>query len=151
MITSEKVPIVIYENPDARPKAYFADAIETMAENEKEAIVRMLKGDWPDRKSLIECEPDCEDFMSSNENPEVAIVSDEGHALTLQTSSVQPQWLVVNINRLPGWTVTIDGKQAQSVFANGTFFGIQVPGGDHRIEVRFSMTEIIRYWFNAHR
>ncbi len=143
IITSKRLPIAIYENPDARPKAYFADAIETVTENEAETIHRMLSGTWPRRKSLIECEPECTPLKPSGMG-DVTIVRDEGHALTIRTSSPTPQWLVLNVNRLPGWIVTIDSATARTVYANGTFFGVQVPGGNHTIAWRFSLMQILR-------
>jgi hypothetical protein len=142
-VTPQNLPIAIYENTNARPKAYFASPIQTMPESESGALKRMLESAWPGKTSLLECEPDCA-LRDANGNGTVTMITNSDSALAIKTDSRQPQWLIVNVNRLPGWIVTVDEIPAESVYANGTFFGIAVPAGTHTVDLRFSLWEVTR-------
>ncbi len=142
-VTPQNLPVAIYENPDARAKAYFASPVQTMPESESGALKRMLEGNWPGKTSLLECEPDCA-LRDGDGNGTVTMIINSDSALAIKTDSLQPQWLIVNVNRLPGWTVTVDEQPTESVYANGTFFGIPVPAGTHTVDLRFSLWEVMR-------
>ncbi|MFA6523265.1 MAG: YfhO family protein [Candidatus Peribacteraceae bacterium] len=142
-VTSANIPLYIYENPAARPSVYFADSVETMAEDESEALERIFHEQWHGRRSLLECEPACS-LQTSSGRGEIETVEDRPQFLTLQTQAAEPQWLVVTIPRLPGWEVRIDGEVANSVYANAAFFGIPVPAGSHTVTLRYSVPLLLK-------
>src|SRR5262249_40753201 len=57
--------------------------------------------------------------------------------LQIQTSGKTQQLLVVSEAFDPGWQAQIDGKSSDVVRANGDFFGLVVPPGDHEIRLEF--------------
>ncbi len=142
-ILGERASVMIYENPDVRPFVYFADRLQLEEEGENIALKYVLVGKWPGRRSFLECEPDC----AIREVDGIGSVSVTGNVPTrvvLKTQTQRPQWLIVTLNRLPGWEVFIDQKPVASVYANAAHFGIPVPAGEHTVELRFSLFAMLR-------
>lgn len=52
--------------------------------------------------------------------------------------SASPAFVVLNDTNFPGWTASIDGREAKLLAANYLFRGIVVPAGTHVIEYRYS-------------
>jgi len=50
-----------------------------------------------------------------------------------QVTLGQPNRLVVTELLLPGWQVTVDGKPADAIKAEGLFRGVDVPAGEHSV------------------
>ena len=60
---------------------------------------------------------------------------DEQHGhLAMSTTSGQDGFLVVTTTWFPRWQATIDGSPTPIRRVNGSFLGIRVPAGEHRIE-----------------
>lgn len=53
-----------------------------------------------------------------------------------------PVLLVVSEAHYPGWSATVDGRDADIVLADGAFLGVVVPPGDHRVEFAFAPTHL---------
>lgn len=142
-ITSAQLPVMIYENPTARPRVYFADELVTMPEGETEALNTLFHGTWAGRKTLIECEPSCPS-ITADRSGTVGAQNDRSDRLTITTDTNNPQWLIVTVSRLPGWRVSIDGVETDSFYANGSYFGIPVPAGKHTVGLQFSLFYLMK-------
>lgn len=136
-----RAPVFIYENALARPQAYFADSVVTMAEDESAALQALFTGTWAGRKSLLECGQNCGTTTVDGKGS-VRIVSAQPKTVVYDVATERTQWLIVTINRLPGWQVLIDNQPVASVYANGTYFGVQVPPGHHTVTLRFSVIHL---------
>ncbi len=141
-VTSADVPLMIYENPDARPLAYFAAATVTMPEQEEEALQTMFGNAWPNTTSLLECEPNCA-LQDADGTGRIEMTEERPQVWSFVTTTETPQWMIVTLNRLPGWQVFIDGEETSSVYANAAHFAIPVPAGTHTVELRFSVLHLI--------
>lgn len=74
-------------------------------------------------------------------------VRGEGSGVTLERSSVntvrlatdlkRPRFLVFNQNWHPRWHARIDGLSQPVIEANGSFMGLAVPAGPHRVTLRY--------------
>jgi hypothetical protein len=102
----------------------------------------MEQDPWPDTRSLLECGTLCPP-ESQTGTGSVRILGQSAASLRLAVSASAPRWLIVRINRLPGWIVNLDGTRVETVFANGTFFGIRVPAGTHEISMRYTLGELL--------
>lgn|GEM_PF-3195842 len=136
------LPVYTYENADARPYVYFADAIVSIPEDEDAAFDFLTKERWSQRRTLIEFRGEEADPLKPTGKGKVEVLRKEPTHVTVRTESSTPQWLVLSQNRLPGWEVFIDGAPTSSFFANNTFFGIPVPSGTHTVELQFSLRQI---------
>ena len=54
-------------------------------------------------------------------------------------SSDRDRFLVLSIPELNGWTAYLDGKEVELYKANTAFMGIEIPSGDHVVELRYWM------------
>jgi len=142
-VTGAVLPVMIYENPRPRPRVYFANSVETMSEEEEEALKRMMNETWTERRSLIECEPTCITKMSSGRGT-VEILEDRPTFIAMKTRTASPEWLIVTVNRLPGWSVRLDDEPIDTYFANAAYFGIPIPAGEHTVRLEFSVLTIMR-------
>ena len=142
-VTSHNIPVGIYENASVRPFAYFADSVVTAPQNETDAFSTLTSQKWPNKRTLLECEPAC-GTASGDGKGTVSVQERNAAHVVLSTSSKKPQWLVVTINRLPGWTVEVDGLPYGSVFANTAYFGIPLEKGNHEIILTFSLSSLLR-------
>lgn len=141
-ITSANLPVMIYENPNARPFIYIASSIVTMKEDEDAALESVLKKRWPELRSLIECEPNCNSHSNTGEGA-VGKIERSPTNIRFVVRNDGPQWLIVTLNRLPGWHVFVDGIETQSFYANGAYFGIPVSDGHHDVELKFSILDLL--------
>jgi len=69
---------------------------------------------------------------------EVQVVSYAANRIRLRTRSAGDGFLVAGDTWYPGWEATIDGHPARLYPADVAFRGLQVPAGDHRVEMRFA-------------
>jgi hypothetical protein len=53
------------------------------------------------------------------------------------TRSAGPSYVVFSETYLRGWTARVDGEPVELVKTNGLWMGVQVPPGDHRVEIMF--------------
>jgi hypothetical protein len=69
---------------------------------------------------------------------EVDSWSADDHGVSASVTSDGPSLVVAAFNAAPGWTVTVDGKDAELVEPDGAFLGVQVPAGDHRVRFEYA-------------
>lgn len=135
-----KQPLYIYDNPSVRPIVYFAEEVQMIPPDEEQAFDLLKTKAWPGRRTLIECTVCL--AVNSDGNGTIDVTRQEPLSIDIETTSNSPEWLVVSLNRLPGWTVTVDGMRIQSAYANLSFFGIPLLAGKHTLSLRFSLTTL---------
>ena len=141
-ITEHRLPLYIYENETARPFAYFADDVVMMSPDEEKAFERLRRMEWPGARTLIEC-VDCAPPSVSGQGS-VTVIEQQPTMIELQTQSDTAQWLIVSVNNLPGWDVSIDNERVQPSLAATAFFAIPTEPGTHTVQMRFSLRTLFR-------
>jgi hypothetical protein len=67
----------------------------------------------------------------------VTIVAEEPEALTVETSSSGPAYLVLSDSFDPGWSATLDGRPVPIRPAYLAFRAVYLPAGTHRVEFTY--------------
>ena len=65
------------------------------------------------------------------------VSADHGEQLDVDVDAARPALLVVTDAWHPGWSATVDGRPAELRRVDGTFRGVAVPAGRHRVVMRF--------------
>jgi len=68
---------------------------------------------------------------------EVRVVVSRGDALELDVEGARDALVVVSRLADPGWRAWVDGARVQVARVNGGMMGVVVPGGRHRVELRY--------------
>lgn len=126
--------IFVYENPTAKPPAYFSE-ISGFFENEDAVYDAFLKSGF--NGVFVGC-ASC--VFPKSASGKVVVDSIKNGYFLVQTEADGERFLVFTQNYLPGWKALIDGKPSDIFKVNGVFPGIFVPAGNHKIEF------IYDYW-----
>ncbi|MEP7189010.1 MAG: YfhO family protein, partial [Roseiflexaceae bacterium] len=125
----------VYENPQAYPRAYFADTLR--GETDPQALLRAVTADGFDgrRLALVESDqpPVLQPSGGATNADKVAIARFSANQIALTTNAAQPRFLVLSEMYFPGWHATIDGVETPIYRTNYLFRGIAVPAGQHTV------------------
>lgn len=145
-VTPFHIPISVYENKNARPLFYFADAVEVIPENEFAAFEKLKTFSESGRRIFIECPQgvDCSFFERTHFNGkgDISIAIKKNTFSVLKTDSAQDQFLVFSENNLPGWKTYVDGKEVPQYTVGSVYMGVAVPAGEHEIRFEFTYKSI---------
>ncbi len=130
-----KIPISTYENPNAKPLAYFTNV--TDFKSDPADIYQSFK-DGGFKDIFVECK-DCKKQAFTAEG-EIILEKKENGLVNLKTQSPSEQFLVFTQNYLPGWRAFLDDQEVTMHKVNTVFPGIFVPAGDHRVVFKYD------YW-----
>ncbi len=126
---------VVYELSEVYPKAFFVDSV-IIAEDPVSAYQLLYPGEIDFRTTAV-----VEGYTpatSPDTASSVAVTKYTGPEITLKTARSKPGFLVLSeIYYPPGWTATLDGTEIPIHKTNYFLRGIQVPEGEHTIELRF--------------
>jgi Bacterial membrane protein YfhO len=136
--------VAIYENPDAQPRAFFADQAVSVA-SPADAFAAMRDASFDARREVViegggnetAAAPVTAEPQSST-MATAAIVEDRRNRVVIKTTNAKAGWLVLSDNDYPGWRAAIDGSVATIFRANGTMRAVKVPAGDHMILFEFA-------------
>lgn len=126
---------VVYEIEEVLPKAFFIDQVITV-DDPKEAY-EYLFADRLDfaRTAVVEgFSPE----IIPDSSATVEFTSYTGAEMTLQISRETPGFLVLSEIYYPdGWVATLNGKEIPIYKTNYLLRGLQIPAGDHTLELDF--------------
>jgi hypothetical protein len=128
---------IIYENPDALPRALFAT--RAMAADFDEIL---HSGKWPttDFETTVLLEEPVK--ASPPRRPgKIAIANYRNTVVTLTVASPDGGWAVLNDVWHPWWQAEINGRKAPLLQANVLFRAVAVPPGHHTVTLRFKPLE----------
>jgi len=168
-ITSHNIPVMVFENPSARPRFYFASSLETILQaspsgnslEDEIAAFEKLKTISEDGLSIfVECEVEkipnsklnpCENQIIVDGKGTIEAITKKNTISVLKTSSQTPQFLVFSENNLPGWKAYIDNRETPIYTTGSVYMGVAVPEGEHEVRFEFTYKTIIdeflkRYW-----
>ncbi len=144
----ERALRVVYDGPDARvfenaraaPRALAAPIVRIVpGEDETRATLVDPRFD-PRREVVVERgEPGVSDALAAaSGSPGDVTVEDPSNARVVLHARMPRRGLVVlNDNLTPGWSVTVDGRDARPVRVNDLMRGVVVDSGAHTVEWRY--------------
>jgi len=125
----------IYENPQAYPRAYFADTVR--GETDPQALLRAVTADGFDGRQLALVEsaqpPALGTAIGVTNADTVTITHSSANQIALSTSAAQQRFLVLSEMYFPGWYATVDGVETPIYRTNYLFRGIVAPAGRHTV------------------
>ena len=78
------------------------------------------------------------------------IVRDRPGSIDVLAEAPALQFLIISESFHHGWRVAVDGRRTQPYRAYGDFIGCLVPGGRHRVNLRFRpASETLGFWISA--
>lgn len=126
----------VYENLELLPKAFFVDSL-VYANSSQEAFSFI---DQPDVDySKVAVVETLEKFNASSDTlSSVEITNYTGPEITLKTSRSKPGFLVLSEIYYPaGWIAKLDGKEIPIHKTNYVLRGLEIPEGEHTLELEF--------------
>jgi len=142
VVTDFKVPLYLYENPNARPTIFLPSKVTYLKENAEDASFNDLL--TTPRNSNLEAFIECDHCdggvksMSFSSDAHLAIVDRRDGYAQVRVTSPEPRWLVFSETYSPGWKAFIDDVPVPIYFADHVFQSLLIPAGEHTIIFRFS-------------
>jgi len=128
--------VKIYRNTAALPRAWLVGRYETIADDR--AILERLKSPDFDPASVVILEVEPQGFQPSGPPlGRVAVDIYQPNLIELKVESDRPAILVMSDNWYPAWRAEVDGKPTPLYRADYTLRAIPVPGGNHRVVLRY--------------
>ncbi|MCB9010003.1 MAG: YfhO family protein, partial [Ardenticatenaceae bacterium] len=129
--------VKIYENLDVLPRAFLLPSWAWQPE-QTAVLPAMQTPEFDVRETAV--------FLGSGEDHKgdfdpdatATIARYEPEQVVVQTSSSQPQALLLSDASYPGWQVLVDGKPAELLQADGLFRGVLLPAGEHEVVFQFA-------------
>jgi ADP-ribose pyrophosphatase YjhB (NUDIX family) len=132
-LAAPRSDVVLYENPDAVPRAYVAYRTETAPEPGA-LLARMADNSFdPLVTSYVEGPPLAPDSTAPPRGRAARILRDEDELIEIEATADAPGLLVLADSFYPGWRADVDGVEADIVAANHLFRGVALPPGTHRV------------------
>lgn len=127
---------IIFRIADSASKIY----AKVQCENSEDKIINdIYTDDDPIVLSSSKKKSYCaKEAVLENESKVKRIKTDDPNAILYNTSSEKNSILFVPVSNDPGWTATIDGKEARIISANHSFMAIELPKGNHKISFGYS-------------
>jgi hypothetical protein len=155
--------VAIFENLRARPRAWLASEVLTLAPDaalasiktsrlpdghpfdpartalvEESANADKINSSTSARTSTISATPDAAtDAANAAGAGVVSIVRESDTALGLRVSANADSFLVLSDAYYPGWRATVDGREARIYQTDYALRGVRVPVGEHAIEFTY--------------
>jgi len=134
---------IILRNHRALPRVWLVGEAEAV---DGEEALRRIRGESrqlfdPRRTALLEVSPQALPALPGgtlSENATARLAVYEPNRLVIETSADQPSVLVVSEMNYPQWEAWLDGVKAPIYTANYLLRGVTLPGGSHRVEMRYT-------------
>ena len=130
------VPLYIYENRKVMPRFFFPTHIITMPEKEAIGAMEQLSADQLQEKVFV-AQP-MQSTAGSDNSRAISIKSYGASCISLQATCGAACALFIADNYSPYWTALVDGNRTSLRLADGTFQAIDIPPGQHNIELQYS-------------
>ena len=129
----------VWERPGAFPHAWVVH--KTIVAGSREEVIRTVLSPAVNlRENVVLDRPAVVEACSGGESARVDRYENQRVDLSVQLACSGV--LVLSDNWFPGWSATLDGKRVPILEADGALRAIIVPGGSHRIEMRYRPASI---------
>jgi len=126
--------VMVYENPQAMPRAFVAARVEVVAD--PDAVLDRLSTADLREVAFVEEPLDGPPPGAASALPlEARIIEYGANRVLLEGSSPGGGLLVLTDQHFPGWKAYVDGSPAPIHRADYLFRGIVLPAGKHRVEL----------------
>jgi hypothetical protein len=122
----------IFENPEAKPEAYLADAADFVPEAEILAYVRHSKAALAGR--VLVNDPALARPAAPDPHARAEIVSQDPGRMSVRVNCTQPHWLVSTQAWDAGWRAAINGLSFPVRKVNLVQSAVEVPAGSSQVE-----------------
>ncbi|WP_420630838.1 YfhO family protein [Candidatus Leptofilum sp.] len=129
--------VKIYENLDVLPRAFLLSNW-TWQPDETAVYQTMQQPEFNMRETAVLFGNGQNQVGEPDFNAVAEIIHYDPEQVIVQTSSSQPQLLLLTDAFYPGWQVTVDGQPAEMRQADGLFRGVQLPEGEHEVIFTFA-------------
>lgn len=145
----EQTGIFVLENSDAAARAYFVGEARMVDLGEQIAEIRDEEFD-PRRTALVS-EPVETSPIDASSTAEVDLKGFSPREITWSVSTDAPRLMVANEIYYPaGWEALIDGEEVPIHRVNYLLRGVEVPEGEHEVEMRFNpASHRLGVWISA--
>lgn len=150
-IDDGSLPVRIYRNPFALPRAWIVPAARCVASGE-EALQAMRELSFDPRQVVVlEGCPDesaspavtLTPAPSSEKNSPAAIILHyRPNGVTIQINAPSAGYLVLADTFYPGWAASVDGKPAPIWPANYAFRAVEIEAGQHVVDFRYAPASV---------
>ncbi len=134
----ESGDIVVYENTNVLPKAWFVDRADVVL-NKDNSLARINDFTFnPARIAVVESERLLPD-LTADSTATVSVSSYSARQIDVQVSRNEGSGLLVlgELYYPRGWVATIDGEPTEIFKTNFALRGVIVPEGNHTVSLRF--------------
>ena len=132
--------LYIYENPAALPRFFLAQQVEVEPDTEA-LLARLAQAGGEELGStayLDRASAQGLQLPATKTAPgRVILRGYTADHIELEVDATSPALLVVTNSYSPYWQATLDGKAATILPVDHSFQGVAMPGGSHRIELRY--------------
>lgn len=132
----------VIENLNVLPKAFFVDRVESLSD--QSAVLQEIAEDFNPREVAFVAE---EGAISAGFDSTATVTVEEYQAnrISLNVTREEPGFLVLGeIWYPPGWTLTVNGEEADIIRTNYVLRGVELPAGESTIEM-----ELQPVWYTA--
>jgi hypothetical protein len=133
-LVSSTDAVWIYRRARVMPIARLAYQIEVIADPAQARARINAPGFEPASTVILDAQPSCQVDVMPDTPGSAEIVERSPGYWKIDTESTVPSLLVLSETAYPGWKVTIDGEQAESLTAYTAIRAVCVPAGKHQIE-----------------
>lgn len=127
---------LVFENQNVLPKAFFVDSVITVQEP-RAAFNYLLPGQLDFANTAV-VETSESLMTSSDSTSSVVVTRYTGPEISLKVNRSEPGFLVLSETYYPaGWTAKLDGKEIPIYKTNYFLRGLQIPEGEHTLELTF--------------
>ena len=134
---------LVYENPDALPRAYLVPrAVKATGES---ALPLMERPDWdPAQVAFVDGDVSLPDGPLAGG---ARVSRYEADRVEVATEASRPALLVLADNWYGDWKARVDGREAPLLRANHTLRGVVVPAGRHEVTFTFEPRDLYTGWY----
>ncbi len=133
---SSQSGITVYRNNAALPRAWFVQSVQKVTP--ADSILPMLRSESFNPHSLAYVETDIKGIQAPDSS-RVKQTVNEMHKLAYELYTDKPSFLVLSEIYYPaGWKAMLDGKEIPIYPANYVLRGLQIPAGEHKLELVFA-------------
>ncbi len=132
--------IDVYLNTAALPRALFVTERQLVSDHEEAWQAIHAPSFSPTQTVVLEQDvaPLSPQTAQAPEPSHIEFVRYGLNDVELRVESPVSGWLVLSDVYYPGWRATLDGRPTPLLRANYTFRAVQVPAGEHAVEMRFA-------------
>ncbi len=128
-------PVHVYRNNRFVPRVRWAgELIETADERE---MLEQVQANDLNVHTVVENKSEKRFQNLPSADDRVELTSWAPGRLTVETRSRESRFLVASEVWHPGWRAHLDGRDVKILRTNLTMLGVQVPAGEHRLELEF--------------